>query len=242
MKQWDIVVNGTAHEIIFEGCKITGKAKIRIDATEGIYSPVIVKSIGLFYRLDVDDSEIILKLDLNNNPVGLIQDGIYLESGLPVEEQVIAAFREPLHTLSPTAKNDKAGMGSFLSFVVLTYVNFILIFVNAPLSFPFSAMVPQLVLGIAYSVYDETSSMFMMVAGVIFSLIFASVYLVLYLLARKRTWPVIVALILVVIDSLVIVYFVIDDFSSYIIDIAFHAWVIWSLVNLIRARKKHAEA
>lgn len=238
MKQWDIVVNGTAHEIIFEGCKITGKANIRIDATQGIYSPMIVKGLGMFYRLDVDDSEIILKLDLKNNPVGLIQDGIYLESGLPVEEQVLSAFHDSLRALDPAVQKDKAGMGSFLSFVALTYLNLILILVNAPVSFPFSAVVPQFILGIAFSVYDQTASMFMMVTGAIFALIFTSIYLVLYLLARKRTWPVIVALILVVIDSLVIIYLSLDDFSSYIIDILFHAWVIWSLVNLIRARKQ----
>jgi hypothetical protein len=42
------------------------------------------------------------------------------------------------------------------------------------------------------------------------------------------------------IDTLVVLMLAIDDFTSYIIDIAFHAWVIWSIVKLIGIRRKRA--
>lgn len=77
--------------------------------------------------------------------------------------------------------------------------------------------------------------------GIAVAVIFASVYLVLYLLARKKTWPIIVGLILMAIDTLVVLFLALDDFSYYIIDIAFHAWIIWSFVKLIGARRKRAK-
>jgi hypothetical protein len=42
---------------------------------------------------------------------------------------------------------NKASMASFLSFVILTYVNLALIIIEAPINFPFSAVVPQLLAG-----------------------------------------------------------------------------------------------
>lgn len=186
MRQWDIFVNGIKHEIVFEGCKISGKIKLRIDGIPVVYSPFLVKGVGMFCPFEVDGSEIILRLDLKNHPVGLIQDGVYLETGTPMEETVLSAFRSAQESQNPIIANDRAGMGAFLTFVGLTYVNLILILMNASLSFPFSATVPQLVLGIALSWNEESPSTVLFVSGIVLSVIFASVYLLLYLLAKKR--------------------------------------------------------
>ncbi|TQI65510.1 FAIM1 (Fas apoptotic inhibitory molecule) protein [Clostridium sp. KNHs216] len=241
MHQWDIFVNETKHEIVFEGCKISGKIKLRIDGNPVVYSPFLVKKVGMFCPFEVDGSEMMLRLDLKNYPVGLIQDGIYLETGMPMEETVLSAFRSAQEDQNPIIANDRAGMGAFLTFVGLTYVNLILILMNASLSFPFSATVPQLVLGIALSWNEEAPSTVLFVSGIVLSVIFASVYLLLYLLAKKRFWPVVVALVLVVLDTLVVLYLSLDDFTFYIIDIVFHAWLMWSLIKLIGARRKQAE-
>lgn len=238
MNRWDIVLNGINHVIVFEGFKLFSRAKISIDGEQGVYSPVLVKKIGMCFPLIIDGSEITLMLDLHNNPIGLIQDGYFIETGLPIDEQIISALRESKGEPNPSAKKTKVVMGSFLTFVVLTYINLFLILINASISFPFSAMVPQLIIGIALSFYNETLSMVPIVVGTIISLVFASVYLVLYFLGKKRIWPIIVTLILVIIDSGVVLYLSMDDFASYLVDIAFHAWVIWSLISLIRIRRK----
>ncbi|WP_444659952.1 hypothetical protein ACRQV7_06945 [Caproiciproducens sp. R2] len=195
----------------------------------------------MFCPFEVDGSEIILRLDLKNHPVGLILDGVYLETGTPMEETVLSAFRSAQESQNPIIANDRAGMGAFLTFVGLTYVNLILILMNASLSFPFSATVPQLVLGIALSWNEESPSTVLFVSGIVLSVIFASVYLLLYLLAKKRFWPVVATLVLVVLDTLVVLYLSLDDFTFYIIDIVFHAWLMWSLIKLIGARRKQAE-
>lgn len=241
MHKWDIIVNGIKHEIIFDRCRISGKADLRIDGNPGTYSPVIIKRVGMFYLLEVENSEVIVKLDLQNKPVGLAQGGVYLETGLPIEEAAVLALRSSAQADDPLAQKEKVGMGSFLTVVVLTYVNLVLTLMNASISFPFSAMVPPIISSVALNGYQGTASMPVLVIGIAIAIIFASAYLVLYLLARKSTWPIIVALIFMAIDTLVVLFLALDDFTSYIIDIAFHAWVIWSIVKLIGIRRKRAK-
>lgn len=242
MHTWDVLVNGVRHEISFERCRFSGKADIRIDGNLSTYSPVVVKNVGMLYPLEIENSEVVIKLDLQNKPAGLIQDGIYLETGLPIEEAAALALRSSAQIGNPLMQKDKAGMGSFLAFVVLTYVNLVLILLNAPLSFPFSAIVPPIIAELALFGYAETASMPILLIGLVIAVIAASVYLVLYLLARRSTWPIVVALIFMAIDTLIILFLSIDDFASYIIDIAFHAWVLWSLARLISIRRKKATA
>ena len=158
----------------------------------------------MFYLLEIENSEVILKLDLKNKPVGLVQDGVYLETGLPIEEAAALALRSSAQTGDPLAQKEKGGMGSFLTMVVLTYVNLVLILLNASISFPFSAMVPPVIAGAALTEYSETASMPVLIIGIAIAVIFASVYLLLYLLARKRTWPIVIALIFMAIDTLVV--------------------------------------
>ncbi len=69
-----------------------------------------------------------------------------------------------------------------------------------------------------------------------------SVYLVLYLLGRKRDWPIITALILISIETLVLLFFAIADFTGFLLDIAFHAWVLISIIRLYTIRLKLKKA
>lgn len=75
----------------------------------------------MFYPFEIDGSEIILKLDLNNDPIGLIIDGQYIDTGLPMEEEAITILKEISKTNNPTVKKEQAGMGSFLTFVILSF-------------------------------------------------------------------------------------------------------------------------
>ena len=111
MHQWDIYINGTKHEITFERCRLSGKVDLRIDGNLGTYSPVIVKKLGMFYPFEVENSEVILKLNLQNKPMGLVQDGVYLETGAPVEEEVTLALRTAVQTADPLAQKEKGGDG-----------------------------------------------------------------------------------------------------------------------------------
>ena len=240
MEQWNVFENGKAHEVIFEGCKISGKGKFRIDGKRTLVPAVLVKKIGLFYPIPMDESELIVKLDLKNHPVDVIQDGFYLQTGAPLEESVQSALRSSKEAQNPLVLQDRSGMGSLLTFTVLTYLNLFLLLVNTSVSFPFSAVAPQLVLGLF--LYSEAPSTARIAVGALISVALTSVYLVLYLLSKKdRLWPVAVALVFAAIDFLILMYVSLDNMASYIIDIAFHGWALFSLLHLFLVRKKRVK-
>ncbi len=240
MQQWDVTVDGKSHSIVYEGIKLTGKARLKVDEQPVITESIPVKDFGTFFPFEIEESQFILKLDSQKSSPRLYQDGFAVETNQPIEEAAEAAIRVYMDSTDPLAAKDKSGMSTFLALVILTYVNLVLIFLNATISFPFSAIIPQAILGISMVVYEETLSPLYMVIGILVSLICASAYLLLYLFAKKRTWPVTAALVLMIIDTLALIFFAMGDFMSYLIDFAFHGWVIWAFYKLMATRRKRA--
>lgn len=238
MEQWNVLVNGRTHEIIFEGGTLLGKGKFRIDDQPVRGTAVLVKKVGMFYPIEIENSELFLKCDLKNHPVDMIQDGRYLAAGTPLEEEVRDTLQQSVEARDPLIAKDRSAMGSLLTFTVLTYVNMVLFLIDASVTFPFSAIVPEIVLELVS--IAEVPFAFPMAVGVLVSVALASVYLLLYWRARKNNslWPVIVSLILVAMDTLVVLFLALDDFSYYMVDIAFHLWMLWSLAQLWRVRSK----
>lgn len=236
MQTWYVDVNNERHEITYEGRKVSGNVKLRIDGTLKEYPAVFVDNVATFCAFDIDGSELLLKL-MDDRPLGLIQDGIYIETGLPLELEAIEGYRTALQPQESLLIKHKAGMGSFLTFVLLTYLNLFLIIIGSPFSFPFSADVPQFLMILGwYSL--EGSISFIPLMLVITSFVFASVYLILYLLAKKRTWPILTALILIGIDTVVVILSVAGNLAHGIIDLVFHAWVLWSIIRLYITRRQ----
>lgn len=238
MTQWNIIINGINHIIVFNGCTISGKAKLLIDDKSVLYSPILVRKLGMYYPFEIDGDELILKLDLKNNPVGLIHNGKYIDSGLPIEDKAASVLQSASRYDNPLEKKEQVGMGSFLTFVILTYVNLVLLVVKATIIFPFSAYVPWVITATAFYGYDNNFiPLSVLIICFVASLIIASIYLMLYLFSKKYTWPVITAMVLMIIDTLILILMTIDSITSSIVDILFHIWVIWSFVNIIRGRK-----
>ncbi len=241
MHHWNVRVNEREHEIDFEGRRVSGQVKLRIDGEFKECKTVFVEEAGTLCPFEIDGSEFILKL-LDDTPMDLVQDGIYLETGQPVEKELVEGYRAALQApYKALPVKNKATMASFLSFVILTYVNLALIIIEAPINFPFSAVVPQLLAGLAWYPSDIVLPI---PPGVLLLIAFliTSVYLVLYLLGRKRDWPIITALILISIDTLVLLFFAIADFTGFLLDIAFHAWVLISIIRLYTIRLKLKKA
>jgi hypothetical protein len=168
-------------------------------------------------------------------------DGKYIETGLPLEDNVDTAIRTGGEAPPPLTAKHKTYMGSFLSFVILTFLNIALITFGVSVNFPFSASVPQFFWALGWYSLKKTSAGFsalMLLAGVVLLVI----YFVLYLLSKKRVWPILTALVLISIDTVFLLYLAIGDLRGSIIDILFHAWVLWSIINLYRTRRKLGKA
>jgi len=115
-------------------------------------------------------------------------------------------------------------------------VHIFLLSVKATVSFPFSAFVPTMLAGVAAYGFEESGEIAVVAVVIILAVILASIFLWLYFLSKKRFAPLWIALILFALDTAVLLYMCIEDIPSYLIDIAFHIWVISSLVGLIKAK------
>lgn len=238
MQSWSIQTNGNYHDIVYEGLGATGKAKLSIDSAPAEVSPVFIKGQGYFFRYFVENVEIILHMERKNDPAQLAVDGLYYGSDQPVGSDILFTLRSQVNAGHPLGNKNRSGMGSFLSFVVFTYINIGLYVFSAPLMFPFSAQFPYLMLDLFHGVYFTHKEVLYYVIGIVLALVCATVYLVLYALAKRYTAPLVIALLLMVLDTLLVVWQLTIDPGYYIIDIVFHIWILGSLISVLRARSR----
>ncbi|MDE6659071.1 MAG: hypothetical protein K2K01_03010 [Eubacterium sp.] len=128
---------------------------------------------------------------------------------------------------------------SIILVAVLTIANTILIAVNADMVFTFSAHVPQLVTFMFSEIAVEMQEKSYLYIGIAIAILMSLIYVALWLGAKKKNSFMVVALVLFSIDSAVLLYDLLLAFdASFIIDIAFHAWVIYDLILGISAYSK----
>lgn len=239
MKAWNISINEKTYEVVFNGRSLYGKGKFLVDGQKVVCDPILVRKVGQFYCLTIDGEELLVKLNRRGQAEDVIQKGRYLESGQPWEPEVESELGPQGLAKNPLVAKERAGMGSLLTFVALTFVNLLLIWFDASIIFPFSATIPQFILQVALYTYEISVA-----TGVVLSVAISCVFLVFYLLARNgKLWPLLVSLALVVLDSLFLVYIMItlDEISYYTIDAVFHIWVLGSLVRLMINRRKRVK-
>ena len=152
-------------------------------------------------------------------------------------------------------RNYKAGRGNLLLVIIFTIVSMITFYWNGSY-FLFSAYVPFTVFGV-FAVYGwaasgdpeivaeldpETLEMIQSVGeftwvaiGFVIAMLMLSVYFVCWLLSKKHPGAMIVAAVLFAIDCA----FVLMSFDGgMIMDVLFHAWAMYYLVNAIISHKK----
>ena len=128
---------------------------------------------------------------------------------------------------------------SLLLVAGLTIVNTVLIALNADMVFTFSAYVPQLVTYIFMDMAADLQVKSYFYIGIAIAILMALIYLAFWFGAKKKSGFLIFALILFGIDTAVLLYDLTSYFeASYLIDIAFHAWVIYDLILGISAYSK----
>lgn len=128
--------------------------------------------------------------------------------------------------------NFQRARSNLLMMAVLTLVNVILTLANASISFTFSAFFPLLatVYGQAYQkmVGDST----FMIVALILAGVSIGLYILCWWLSKKHPGAMIAALVLFSLDCLILIPYMLwsGEIVSYLIDIVFHAWVMYYLV------------
>ena len=129
------------------------------------------------------------------------------------------------------AQKYQGARANLLVMIHFTLVNIVIAFTPAEVMMLFSATVPYYAVG--YGLMDPTKNL--LVIGILVAVIVLTVYFLCWLLSQRSPVWMIIALVLFVIDTAALIGLCIinQDFSS-ILDILFHGWVLFYLINGVR--------
>ena len=136
-------------------------------------------------------------------------------------------------------KRVRTAKTTILLVAVLTIANIVLIVIESDMVFTFSAFIPQFVITIFAGIAAEQGISSLVYIGIAIALLMALIYLALWLGAKKKDGFIIAALVFFGLDTAVLLLGLVSYFDkSYIIDVVFHAWVIYDLILGVSAYSK----
>lgn len=124
----------------------------------------------------------------------------------------------------------KRARSNLLSMIILSAVNLLLILTNSTVSFPFSAIFPQIAVVFGKAFSDDSGNNLYIIIGLIIAIVSLFVYLLFYFLSEKRYGFMIASFVLFIIDTLLFGFFLDGFDSGMVIDILFHVWVLYYLL------------
>ncbi len=140
----------------------------------------------------------------------------------------------------------KTGRGGLLMVLIFTVVNVAFLLLDMNTYFLFSAAVPYYltVLGLIFdsSLFGEWGSIDVFTLTALgISLVILGAFFLCWLLSKKRLGWLIAALVLFVVDTICLAGFtwlLMENPLENLVDFLFHFWVIWELIQAVRAWKK----
>ena len=122
---------------------------------------------------------------------------------------------------------------NLLSVVCFTALNLLLTAIDAGIYFPFSATVPQFAFEVGKGLAGDLQNNTFLFIGLFIAVILAALYLVCWFFAKRTRGFIAVALVFFSLDSLLFLFIIfISDFElSLLLDVAFHGWVLFSLIS-----------
>lgn len=139
-------------------------------------------------------------------------------------------------TLDAHIKRYSSARADLLIMIVLTVVNIVLMFFGSESMMLFSATIPYFAVGAGYWEGDQE----VMIFGIVIAVISIALYLLCWLLSKKRYQWLIVATVLFTLDTAAMIYLYASsgEIGSGIFDIVIHALVLYYLVVGIITGKK----
>ena len=142
------------------------------------------------------------------------------------------------------------GRYSLLLIVILTVVNLVMTILDTNTYFLFSASVPYYLvfmgMGIENGFVDGAWNVkgSLTYTGLVIALVIVAVYLLCWLMSKKRAGWLTAALVLFIIDTVVLVvvaFALYDSPVTKLVDLLLHIWAIVELVQAVRSSKKLKE-
>jgi hypothetical protein len=131
--------------------------------------------------------------------------------------------------------------GNLLLMTILTIANIISYWFEWNFMLPFSAFLPFTIFDFGYFFSIELADPSLFIAGIVLSALVLLLYFLGYLLSKKKPGWLTAMLGLYIFDTIVMVFLYTSVFmfdGSMILDVLFHVWVLYYLINGVLAVKK----
>lgn len=238
--QWNVKLNDMDYYIVYSGMNFWGKVSLSVNGTIEKFCTTYQKGIGYWVLFNCGPKKCLLRLDISKT------SGEVFIHGLPVSQNPVIddLTGEPDFQSVELNRKVRNGTSSFFSIIILTLVNVFLLLFDAPIAFPFSLFGTTLVLGMGMGFADEFGNSVILGVALVVALGIIGFYAVLYYHSIRSVAPVWIAFAFLLMDTVGLILFGIwsQDMLSILIDIAFHAWILWSILQLGIAKKNLTHA
>lgn len=262
MQNWTVQSGGMNNTVAYSGRDaLSGSGVFFVNGAELKVMPATVDGVGLFFRLSVAGSDVVLRTDTMGNATGLAVNGVYQENGAPLEDAAKAVLGNVAPAMAPIApaayqppaagapgqppapplqpnlspyETQKQKHERELKNSLSVYLWFAVFgLINIPLAFA----------GFHFFLSAYTPFFIMFLLGVIPGIIVGGVFLLLYFLSKKSRGATIAALVLSFIDAILLVAtgWATLGIFLFIVDIIFHVFVIISLFGALKSHKTLAD-
>ena len=130
--------------------------------------------------------------------------------------------------------------GNLLAVIIFTALNLVLTACNANLYLLFSATMPQFVFAIGQGLAQQFESNIFLFIGLVIAVLVLTIYLICWFCSKRKRAFMLGALIFFAIDTVLFLFLALSDGfeASYLLDIFFHGWVLFYLINGVIAWSK----
>ncbi|MHB1485580.1 MAG: hypothetical protein ACYCYI_13110 [Saccharofermentanales bacterium] len=231
--KWNTKLNDTEYFIEFSGMTFFGYVWLSVNWKKNKYLTIYRKDSGYWVVFNCGSAECMLNIEKDRKTCHIYQK----ES--PDENPEVKIF--PVFETVALNKKIRSGNSSFFTILVLSLINIPMVIFNSPISFPFSLFFPTLLISIGYGISDEVGGNAIIVAASIFFAVCCILFFfVLYFFSSKSiivTW---ISFGLLIMDTLILsgTSILSGTLSFYIVDIVFHIWILWSVLQLGLAKNK----
>lgn len=261
--KWRKIISGTEYFVEYRGMTFFGNVLLSVNGEQGKFTPTYRKEDGFWVIFYCGSSECLLNISKDRNSARLLSQGEKAfitggqgetageaEGAMPAENTAAQAAAAgdpsfPSFAVADLNRKVRNGTGTFFSILILSLINLPLIYGNLSISFPFSIFASEMAAGIgSYSSSEAGGDMIPIILSLAFAITVILVYGVLYYFSFRSTALVWVTFAMMVFDTLLLVIIALlsESLGDFVINLAFHAWILWTLAQLgvVKAKLKKA--
>lgn len=136
-------------------------------------------------------------------------------------------------SIRPLALKFKRARSNLLLLIAFSAANLLLTALNASFYLLFSATAPQYVFAIGQMLAESNRNSIFLVVGLVIAVVILLLYLICWVFSKRRRGFLIAALVLFIFDTLMLGLLIWDvGFeASFLLDIAFHVWILYYLFS-----------